>query len=536
MRTNLLVNTIKYLKPIQVIYRIKNKTPNLYKHKKIKIPKQGLISLVIPELDLDAQFLQKYSINLISEGKINILNSVIDLSFSNSNRSIIKPLYWYNLLYFEYAVTLAGNYRLTGDKKYVDLFETIYKRYLDSNVPYEPYVISLHIPNIIIALELFGDSLDRNLYEQIVNELYNQYSYLLHHQEKHLLCNHYLENLKCIFIASSFFNEERIQKKCLLDLKKQTREQILPDGMHFELSPMYHKIVLEDYLRIGLVLSSNNCGEVKWLVSVLQKMVNALLTLETDFDRIPLFNDSGDNVAKESKCLYDAAHSLFNIYPKVDGVCLPDAGYYSLNRERYRILVDAGSIGPNYNPGHGHCDCLSFEMSLDGVCLFVNSGTFQYQDELRGVLRSTAAHNTIVMDGYEQSQCWGEHRVAKRHKVLFAKKEKNSFTGTYKNYIGMIHTRHIETSNKGFTVLDIIKNANEARSYLHVSPSFSIDENLVIYDENGVKCCSIKPIGCDYQINDSFYSKEFGLIENNKVIVFSWKNSESDHGYHVSLI
>lgn len=37
-------------------------------------------------------------------------------------------------------------------------------------------------------------------------------------------------------------------------LKTQVNEQVLDDGMHFELSPMYQKIVLEDLMRAAIVL------------------------------------------------------------------------------------------------------------------------------------------------------------------------------------------------------------------------------------------------------------------------------------------
>ena len=294
--------------------------------------------------------------------------------------------------------------------------------------------------------------------------------------------------------------------------------------------------MLEGYLRIGSIISNRCDGEKDWIVSVLQRMINAMVALEHDFDCTPLFNDSGNNISKDIKCLQNAASRLFNIYPHIDSYNLPYAGYYSYNKEKFRLLIDAGKIGPDYNPGHGHCDCLSFEMSLNGKNIFVNSGTYQYQDKMRALFRSTAYHNTIVMDKCEQSQCWGEHRVAKRHRLLFVKYNERFFEGSYMNYAGMIHTRRFSVSDEGLLVLDHIQKASEAKSYLHISPNYSIDDALVVRDERGNKCCIIKPINCNYVVEDSVYARDFGLIEANKAIVFYWKKSDSDHGYQISLV
>lgn len=80
----------------------------------------------------------------------------------------------------------------------------------------------------------------------------------------------------------------------------QIEEQILSGGLHFELSLMYHKIILEDILRVYQVQNSlGQRRDAEKLTSVIQKMASVMTEIEDGFgDRTPLFNDAGNNVGK----------------------------------------------------------------------------------------------------------------------------------------------------------------------------------------------------------------------------------------------
>ena len=72
-------------------------------------------------------------------------------------------------------------------------------------------------------------------------------------------------------------------------------------------------------------------------------------------------------------------------------------------------------MGPDYQPGHGHCDLFSFEWSCGSQRVICDTGVYAYQDPImRPYVRSTAAHNTVRVDGEEQSEIWQEFRVARR--------------------------------------------------------------------------------------------------------------------------
>jgi hypothetical protein len=92
----------------------------------------------------------------------------------------------------------------------------------------------------------------------------------------------------------------------------------------------------------------------------------------------------------------------------------PDGGYYILGTDfetprEIRIVADAGPLGYREIAAHGHADALSFTLSAGGTEMLVDPGTFAYhtQPEWRAYFRGTAAHNTVRIDGRDQSQPGG---------------------------------------------------------------------------------------------------------------------------------
>jgi len=134
---------------------------------------------------------------------------------------------------------------------------------------------------------------------------------------------------------------------------------------------------------------------------------------------ISFFNDAALGIAANFAAL--AAYSeRLRIVPSVmatKGRCvhLADSGYVRLQQGNAAALLDVARIGPDYLPGHAHADTLSFELSLFGQRVVVNSGTSQYglgAERLRQ--RGTAAHSTVEVDGSDSSEVWGGFRVARR--------------------------------------------------------------------------------------------------------------------------
>ena len=76
-------------------------------------------------------------------------------------------------------------------------------------------------------------------------------------------------------------------------------------------------------------------------------------------------------------------------------------------------------MGPDHLPAHGHCSLFSYELSIAGQRLVVDSGVDEYEPgPWRDYWRSTRAHNTVIVDGAEQAEIWAAFRTGKRTRLL----------------------------------------------------------------------------------------------------------------------
>jgi hypothetical protein len=534
--------TLKYLKWQQIIGQIRKKLVFKDKYKWNYI-EHGFINknigIFIPALDLDNHFLARFKVNDILQGKMELLHEQHFFDGSDWDDKKNKPLWNFNLNYFEFAVPLGVAYIESHDECWLDCFMGLYKKWLLCNpsAAWQPYTISLRFRNILIAVEMFGNDFKQSDLNLLYDSLYEQYAFLQKHTEGHLLGNHYFENLCTIVLGAVLFDEKDNYQKWIPKLIHEIDEEVLPDGMHFELSPMYQKIVLEDLLRVSVVMKIVYPDDFQRLRPAIQKMLNASCFLETGCNRTLLFNDSGDNVAKPLSALVRACKEIFGLSPHMPEA-LPEAGYYRLQKKDLILLVDAGYIGPDYIPGHVHCDCMSFELFHQGRPLLVNSGTGLYQGKLRGYFRSTAAHNTVRMNGHEQSECWAEHRVARRIRLGRVEFDKDELRGAYQNYFGEKHSRYLKLNKNRLTVEDRIDAVAGAavESYLHIAPEFQVkDDGMVVSIYDGQqRVATVRPNECHYSIDSQPYAPEFGQIQEATVLVFVWSGMER-HGYTVEF-
>ena len=133
--------------------------------------------------------------------------------------------------------------------------------------------------------------------------------------------------------------------------------------------------------------------------------------------QISFFNDAAFDIAAPYESLLDYAGRLGFPEPPAErgSRYLEESGYCRLENERAVVICDVARVGPNYQPGHAHADTLSFELSVYGFRVFVNSGVSEYgvsEERLRQ--RGTAAHNTLELNNADSSEVWHGFRVARR--------------------------------------------------------------------------------------------------------------------------
>ena len=476
-KVSLYYHTVKNMKPGQVLNRLR-----------IRLgrgcplgaaPSDNITDVRIVEspaaLDFDPVFLARFPVEELMADKITILHSSKKTDWKTMWEFDDKsPLWNFNLHYFEYLFPLLKEWRDTGDRQYLDKTVEMITGWIDGSPKgtgpaWAPYTTALRITAWISCFGHVYDAIEEDFRQKFLFSLHSQYVHLTGHLEKDILGNHYFEDLKSLVLAAVFFRDDAVLSKALTQLKAECREQILPDGVHFELSPMYHKIILEGLLRVAAALKGVGRQDEE-IEAYLQPMLDAAYSFEDGLERIPLFNDAGNNVAKSLDSLAAAADQRFGLKPKHRS-SLESGGFYffqrTVGRKAWKLIVDAGQPGPGYIPGHAHCDAMSFELFCDGKPVVVNCGTYAYQCRERGFFRSTAAHNTVMVDGVEQSQCWGVFRLARRSSTRVLDITNCAITMEMTDQRGNAVCRSIVLGDNGLYVRDKSKN-KALRSYVHI--------------------------------------------------------------------
>lgn len=269
---------------------------------------------------------------------------------------------------------------------------------------WEPYPLSLRICNWVLWI-LQGGKASR----EVLVSLATQVRYLRDSIEWHLQGNHLFVNGKALVLAGGLFAEDGWLELGRKIVARGMAEQVLEDGGHFERSPMYHALALED------VLDLVNVGEREWTETA-GRMWGWLEKMTLPDGEAAFFNDTTGGVAPGLGELagYMERLGLFGVPVK-----LGESGFVRLEGEGVTVVMDAGSVGPSYQPGHAHAGTLSVEVCMGGKRVVVNQGISTYEKNAqRQWERGTGAHSTLRVDGQDSSEVWGGFRVARRARVV----------------------------------------------------------------------------------------------------------------------
>lgn len=494
----LLFNTIKFLKPIQIKYRLYYFARKRYR-------------TFLNQKLLFSKVSQTYALNL--QESIHIIDSYVndkkEFHFLNLSQNFNAQIDWnynkygklwtYNLTYFDFLSQKdsAGHLHLIED------FITNIEKVKDG---LEPFPISLRGMNWIKYLTYHNIKNNK-----IDASLYAQYYILLDNLEYHLLGNHLLENGFSLLFAAYYFEDEIFYLKAKEILTEELEEQILQDGGHFELSPMYHQIMLFRLLDCINLLKNNLWKEDELLDFLIKKaefMLGWLKNMTYKNGNIPLFNDSTHGIAPLSKQLFDYSQRLeINLAELVLG----ESGYRKVFNNNYECIMDVGSIGASYIPGHAHADAFNFELMLKETPFIVDTGLSTYEtNERRTLERSTSSHNTVEINGKSQSEVWGGFRVAKRANIINLEEEKNFLEATHDGYkkYGIYHTRAWTFKENSIEIKDELNKKATAIFRLHFHPTIT-KKNIL----ERVKCNNL-----NYEITTYSYSQKFNTYLNALVL------------------
>jgi uncharacterized heparinase superfamily protein len=322
-------------------------------------------------------------------------------------------------------------------------------------------------------------------------------------------------------------------------LESQLREQVLEDGGHFERSPMYHLIVLEDLLDLMNLHRVYGKEPPAGWEELAGKMLCWSKAMRHPDGEIPFFNDAAFGIAPAPGEIDEYAARLgTGCHQKARDrvVYMEQSGYARLKRGPAVLLADAGPVGPDYLPGHAHADTLCFELSLQGQRICVNSGTSTYEpSDLRKFQQSTRAHNTVAVNGADSSEVWGAFRVARRARAVVEIRQpgndEDMLSAVHDGYCRLpgrpVHRRTWRLDSGGLRVEDEIsgKGTYRVEIFLHFHPEITAKAGIGCIELSGRKA-GIFPArlrwseNVEASLEAGFWYPEFGKSVANQCCVF----------------
>ena len=358
---------------------------------------------------------------------------------------------WHILLHkFYYAVGLGLSFERSGDVRYARRWVSL----IDSWMRVTPAgfiaadVTGRRVQNWIYSYHLFVTHTAHDTRAAIDGAFHRRLLQSLHEQVEFLCANltpkrnHRTLELYAIFLAGVVFPEMRRAAHwrafALRETVANMASDLLPDGVHCELSTDYHHLVLKNYLNFRRLAVMNGITVPQAMDDALQRGLHFSLHVHKPDGLIPSLSD-GDSrsfldLLRQGADLFDRDDMRYVATAGAQGTPpaqriahFADSGYSVIRSywgngggdgasdggdayaDAQHLVFDCGPLGEG---NHGHFDALSFELAAFGRSLIVDPGRYTYSEAVdpadginwRVHFRSTAAHNTVCVDGQQQTR------------------------------------------------------------------------------------------------------------------------------------
>jgi hypothetical protein len=370
-----------------------------------------------------------------------------------------------------WVVWLGQAYWLTGDGRYATAFAELLHEWLASNPPgygvnwSVPMELAIRSINWIYGIAFFVDApeVPHTLWEELARSLFWHARVLRGNleYERHL-GNHYVSNGTGLAALGRLFRHSsegrgwwRTGRRIL---EQSIRWQVHPDGVDYEKSISYHRLVLECFYLPYAWSTCTPGGDGGDFSREYARRLERMFEFTEAYTRpdgsTPLVSDADDGrvirVAPgervtDHRAVLAVGAGLFRRadFLGVAGAMggdaslllsstrlaelaamerpyrpgsrgFPAGGYYVSRDARSHLFLDAGSIGFDGDAVHGHNDTLSLELWVEGTTYISDSGTYTYTADpaLHRALASTSAHNTVQVDNQEIAEIIGMWRIA----------------------------------------------------------------------------------------------------------------------------
>ena len=364
---------------------------------------------------------------------------------------------------FHFTWTLGKAYWITNRRDYKEKFFSLALDWIEKN-PFcygvnwmSPMDVAIRACNWIAGFYFFNDDAptehETTAWITILKSLWQHGTYLEHNLEyTRRSGNHLLADAVGLLMLGVFFKASERGRKWLMLGKQILEEEILlqtySDGVNYEMSIAYHRMVTEFFLTAFLLMNINKqpfsdayrerlIQMLRYIFHYTKPDGSAPLVGDSDDGRLFWFSEEEDFNTHTS--LFSIAQTLFDLPFTTDDAEFSEQALWLLGTNGWEmfqrkkraakpvslgsmlfkesqfvvmrdgdthIFIDAGELGKRGWGGHGNNDTLSFELYANGVNWLTDRGTFTYtaNRQLRDELRSTRSHNTVMIDGAELAE------------------------------------------------------------------------------------------------------------------------------------
>ncbi len=365
---------------------------------------------------------------------------------------------------FQHLPTLGKAYWLSGDEKYSREFVNEIEDWIESNRPFYgvnwicAMDVAIRVVNWIWGYYFFMDS------PEVTDEFLLKFlrSLLIHGKyirgnlergRKGINGNHYLSDIVGLAYIGTMFPEFKEAKGwrdfALKELIQEMGKQVYPDGVDYEGSISYHRLVTELFLSATLLHVINGGTFPGWYMDKLEKMIEFVMYYtKTDgtapqigdnddgrlhilgnyenwnrvdhryllsigaalFNRPDLKQAAGELQEEALWLLGEEGFKKFNLFSDTGTVisskAFPDGGFYIMRNENLQLIADCVPASHKAPTGHKHNSRLSFELFAYDKSFIIDPGAYIYtaDKDMRNLFRSTRYHNTVTVDGEEQNR------------------------------------------------------------------------------------------------------------------------------------
>jgi hypothetical protein len=344
--------------------------------------------------------------------------------------------------------------------------------------------------------------------------------------------NHLIGELAGLYVGASIWpcwkSSGAWLEQARRELEHEAQAQFSRDGVNREQAFAYHIFSSEFLFVAGLVGQACDHPFSRAYWTALLRALRFLRSVRDLEGNVPMVGDADDGIvfrldspgsdrAEQLLALGDAVlrrsqpthpgvrwllHTLPGKRPEADphesetGWAFPDGGYLLFGSHfgepgEIKGMVDCGPLGYLGIAAHGHADALALTLSIGGEECLVDPGTYSYWQEpkWRDYFRGTSAHNTVRIDGLDQSVSGGRFMWLKKARASIERMPQSphefDFRGSHDGYERLAdpvrHMRSVrfDAASATLTVRDEIaaKKHHQVELFWHFAPGLDVRLN-----------------------------------------------------------